>query len=941
MRLPGVAGGVGPIPSEAYDSVLKEIFISDPEFNSVEVYSTLNGNFVGEISVPGPAGLSFSPDYSQLFVGTTTPYLYVVDPVGLHVTGVIQIPASVLSNNALGTTVMPVMPLAMADGSIVLGMGYNSESGSYAGTGVVHLVLYEPVGGTFTSIDPGASGISGNPSRSLNGEYVAVYAIGNSGLGFEVYSIAAQGYLPAFAALENGGVFLAANADGSQFASVQEVVAPGTGSFCSQVNFFGGTTLQAEAQYTIDATVTGALFSRDGKYLYLMTDLSYVVVLDTRAGTPDGYMSVAMGGLLLPPPPLYDVDETYHLFGAAPGGVFVLNASQAQPTPPTAVADFPTPFADASPNVGPVSGGTQVHFIPAPAASGGSADGIANSMEAYFGSIPAPTDTVGPYSSSSNGGNFLTSTSPWARGPGPVSVVLTDANNNAVFLPEAFTYGPHLLRVEPNAASAAGGDQVTISAYGLGFFDLSDIHVSIGGTQVNMTNATLNSYASFDYPEQSVTVPVPPGTPGWADIILTTSNGADVLKRGIQYLSHEVTVAGGPYGYAVYDAVRDLFYLTGNGNTVAVFNPNTLALAQSLASNSISAGAVLGAEALTPDSSKLLVVDSTDQSVIVFDLVGGTSTSVSALLASDPANTLVQPLTILTAANNRAFVSVTPCVTDPLREINLTNLSVQARPDAASSCGAYVPYPEYGGSSADGSTIIYAGNAGQEYGVDPPGAEYIWKYVAATDAFSGPAIVNDSPWVPLEGQAAINNNGSVIALEQGTLDQRLLPLVPIVVAGQDDRLNETGSLLYTASIENMEIGLSDTRNGRLQLMLAAQNTNGAVLAPDRPLAIDPTGGQIVLGLQSGIAYFQLAVVPLAVGTVTPATASPGGTIQLNGSGFVAGTTATIGGQSASCTEVNSETLSCTVPNLTTGATSISLTNPDGQTYSFENALVVQ
>jgi len=39
--------------------------------------------------------------------------------------------------------------------------------------------------------------------------------------------------------------------------------------------------------------------------------------------------------------------------------------------------------------------------------------------------------------------NFLTATTPPAKNPGPVSVVLTDANNNTVLLPDAFTYGPH------------------------------------------------------------------------------------------------------------------------------------------------------------------------------------------------------------------------------------------------------------------------------------------------------------------------------------------------------------------------------------------------------------------------------------------------------------------------------------------------------------------
>ena len=456
-----------------------------------------------------------------------------------------------------------------------------------------------------------------------------------------------------------------------------------------------------------------------------------------------------------------------------------------------------------------------------------------------------------------------------------------------------------------------------------------------------MANATLNSYASTDYPEQSVTVPAPTGTPGWADVVLTTSNGSDTLKHGIQYLNQEVSVTGGPYSFAVYDSVRNLFYLTGSGNSVAVFNPSTRAMEQPLQSTFVSAGAVLQAMALTPDSSTLLVADATDQLVIVFNLAANTSTKVSVALPSDPSGTLLTPRTIVAAAQNRVFVSVTPCVTDPVREIDLTNLTVQARPDATSTCATYVPYPALGGGSADGSTIVYAGNSGDLFGVQPSGPEYLWRYTAASDSFSGPVIVADLPWVG--GQTALSRDGGVIALAQGVLNQQLLPLTPILQPREDARLNETGSLLYGVGLESNEIVVSDVHNGRWMLRLIAQNSKGTVigLGPIRSLAIDPTGAQIVLGLQDGIAYFQLATVPLAVGTISPAAAPSGGTIQLNGTGFVAGTIATIGGKSATCTYVNSETLSCTVPNLTAGSASISLTNPDGQTYSFENAFVVQ
>jgi len=50
---------------------------------------------------------------------------------------------------------------------------------------------------------------------------------------------------------------------------------------------------------------------------------------------------------------------------------------------------------------------------------------------------------------------------------------------------------------------------------------------------------------------------------------------------------------------------------------------------------------------------------------------------------------------------------------------------------------------------------------------------------------------------------------------------------------------------------------------------------------------------------------------------------------------------TIEGRAASCAEADSETMSCAVPNLPPGPAWMSLANPDGQTYSFENAFSVQ
>ncbi|HEV2222716.1 MAG TPA: IPT/TIG domain-containing protein [Candidatus Acidoferrales bacterium] len=931
MRLPNQGTGA-PVPDEAYDFATKQVFVSDPDVNAVEVYSTVDGHHVAEIGVPGPAGLSFSPDYKELAVGTITPYIYLIDPAALHVTAEIAIPPGQLGTDARGDTTLPVMPYAMADGSIFIGMGVTPESSSSASVAVTHLLRYVPASQTFTLEDPNASGLLSAPARSGDGKYLIFVGSNNAAQALFLYSVSVQNYVATSSALAGQSAFIAANPDGSQFASISEIAS--AGNFNSEVVFWSANLTQQGNPYTIPATVYGApIYSRDGNDLYVI-DQTLLYAVNAQTGQPAGYLGISVGSLF-PMLTLFDADENNHLFcGISPGGAVLVNASQLDTLPPPLnIPDFSGPSTEANPNVGPAGGGTQVQFIPAPAASGGSADGIADSMEAYFGLAPATQGVVAPYPASSNGGNFLTAIAPAATTSGPVSVLLTDANNNPVFLPDAYTYGPHLLRATPSAVSASGGGQVTIIGYGFGFdLSLKGTTITVGGAPVDMKKAVLNPYAGNNYPEQTITFPVPSGTPGWASIVLTTNNGTDTLNRGLQFLAAETSLPGGPFGFAVYDSVRNHFYLTENGNSVAVFDPSTHSMLAPLQSAAVSAGATLESEALTPDSNTLLVADPSNQLVLIFDLVAGTSTAVRVTLPSDGAVTLSAPMSVATATNGRVFVSLSPCIPNPVREINLTDMSVQTRPDAATSCPTYVPYPQLGGSSADGSTIIFAANNE----LQPPGPEYMWRYDDASDAFQGPILVADSPW--LAGHGAANHDGSVIALGEGTLNQRLLPLVPITqAAGLDSRLNDTGSLLYASNGNSDAVTISDTHNGRLLLLLNFPASTG----PYRPLAIDPTGQQILVATQSGLSYFKLSVVPLAVGTVSPAQGPVGTTIQLKGSGFVPGTKAQIGGQGAACSEVDSETLSCTVPNLAAGEVPITLTNPDGQSYSFEGGFSVQ
>jgi hypothetical protein len=882
---------------EVYDPALKEVFVSNPGNNAVEVFSTIDAHMVGEISVPGPSGLSFSPDYSTLVVGTITPYFYLADPLALHVTQQIEVPAAYLTNGPSMSTVMPVNPYAMADGSIMIGMGV-------VGT-ATNLIRYDRARGTFASQDPDSRGIRSFPARSGDGKSLIVTGVGQ----LLLYTAAAQAYVASSGVPSNFGAALAANADGSQFAAVLQINAPGM--FSTQVNFWG-PNLQGQGQYTNPAyPVGGGVFSRDGKYLYIILATNRIVALNTQTAAPAGYLGAVVGASSVYSQ-LFDIDENSHLFGAPLfGGMFIVNASQLASSSPAALPDFATPGSEGSANIGPLAGGGNDTFNVTPTGPGST--NTDSSMEAYFGGTPSPNDLVT--------GTSLTSVIPPGMAPGPVSVVLTDANNDVVFLPDAFTYGPHLLRVTPNAISPDGGDRITFVGYGLAPYN--------GSNPV-----------SYSYPEAAVSVAVSAGAPGWVKLTLSNSYGSDSMSRGFQYLKTEAVVKGPPFTSALYDPVRDLFYLTGSGNTVGVFDPRSKAFLTPLQSTAVSSSATFVAETLTPDSSKLLVSDPSDHSVIVFDLNSGNSAAVNILLSSDPSIPLSDPMPVVAAASNRAFVSITPCISNPVREINLADLTVHARSDAASVCTTYLLYPEYGRGSADGHTIVFAENAGQVYGFEPSGPEYVWRYDTPSDSFTGPVQIGDQPWI--EGLASLSDDGQVIALTQGTLDQRLLPLVPLQAGGVDSRLNHTGSLLYAVEgaypVAANLVSISDTHNGRLLLTMGLQANIGGSRGP---LAIDPTGDKVLVATPTGVSYFELGVIPLAVGTVSPSQGLAGTSIKIRGSGFVSSTTVQIGGQNAICTETDSETLFCTVPNLRSGQTYMTLANPDGQTYTLESAFTVQ
>jgi hypothetical protein len=134
------------------------------------------------------------------------------------------------------------------------------------------------------------------------------------------------------------------------------------------------------------------------------------------------------------------------------------------------------------------------------------------------------------------------------------------------------------------------------------------------------------------------------------------------------------------------------------------------------------------------------------------------------------------------------------------------------------------------------------------------------------------------------------------------------------------------------------IEIIDVQHAFLRMRFALSETvsNTAVAA-----AIDPAGRFIYLITSMGLTIVDLGEAPLSIGWVNPATAAPGTQVNVRGSGFNSSTTATVGGQPATVSVTDENTLTLTVPNINSGPATITLTNSGGISYSATGLLTVQ
>jgi DNA-binding beta-propeller fold protein YncE len=736
------------------------------------------------------------------------------------------------------------------------------------------------------------------------------------------------------------------NQDGSRLAAAVTV---GT---TTQVDLLS-QTLNLLGSYDA-AQSHGLVFSRDGQSVY---------VSESKNGAPE-ITVLATANLSatgeIPDPQVQaksteieDADDAHILYGVGNRGIALIDAGHPVALPSTFLSFSQVPVSQ--PDGGPNSGGTVVQLA---------GENLEVNSQVKFG-------TQLSSSVQSESATQIQAASPSNTASGPVSLTAFFPSGWLAVAPAAFSYGPEIREILPNAGKQAGGEFIAIYGFGFGS-DPSKVTVSIGGASANVQKLetlpavadSLGLDSSFPLPIERLTVVTPPGAPSNADVSITAPSGKFTLPHAFQFLqSEQVFAKAGFYKFLSYDEKRQWIYMS-NIDHLDVFD---LAASQFRGGIQPPGGpppnAQLRASALTPDGSQLVVADFGAQSIYLInpDTASGNSISVGGV----PGFANSGPARVAATNNSAAFVGLAAegssngCVTC-LGQLDLTAnpVTIQPAPQPELSLLTGAPFLA---SDLSGSHVFFS------FETAPGGPLASWDSSSPSQFATLAANANTSDLAAAaDGTFVAARTAGGLEIRSSNLGLMSSPATPELerIPGRTEvpgiALHPSGSLIYepfltgpapvSLPIAGVQGGVDivDSHTGRLRLRIMLPEPP-AMLAADSDglradfLAIDENGQRIFALTASGLTVVQLSSVPLSIGSISPAAAPGigGTTLTIRGSGFQSGTKITIGGKSASANFQDMNTLTVLTPSLPSGAQQIGLTNPNGETYSLDAAFTAQ
>ena len=412
-----------------YDPANKHLFVANRAMNRVDVFSTASQSSIAQISVPGASSADLSADGSTVWVGTALEQIVAIDTSSLRIrnryslAGLTPVPGTLFSR--------PVEVLSLSSGKALVRLRQPVSSQAL-------LALWDPATNSLTNLTSAAPALfqQGVGVLARSGDHSRVLAAANDSSG-ELAIFDSSGTVVAGPLTLGAGLIsiAAANSDSSRFA----VLSAASGS--TQLLLLDASLKQVAAY--VPAVAHGVAFSIDGNRLYLSESSSgapFVTVLDGHTAQLVGRVpDAAVQGISSE---IEDADETQLLFGLSNRGVNFVDASAPinLPSPAPVIAAAPSLI----PSEGPLAGGTSVVL-------GG--QNFTSPTQLKFGTQSASGVTV-------SGPAQIQASSPPTVTNSVVNVTAYFQSGWLAIAPDAFSYGPQILRILPNAGLNAGGDSL-------------------------------------------------------------------------------------------------------------------------------------------------------------------------------------------------------------------------------------------------------------------------------------------------------------------------------------------------------------------------------------------------------------------------------------------------------------------------------------------------
>jgi hypothetical protein len=809
-----------------YDSVHNRFFISNYALNRVDVFDATSESEIGSVLIPAPWGIDVAPDGSKMYVATAFGDIYLVDPSALSV--VQHFPSITIGPQGYAG----IEPFILSTGQLALLGGVSGLNVD----GATSFAIWDPTTNNLQVVSPGifdrpAFGNIGQMSLTAD-RSKAIIASADSDGTLGLYDPSTGTPITGQA---NGIVNeILPTPDGSRLLLTYE-----SGEF----DIYNASTLAQLGTFnsTGFGGSYGAALSSDGSTLFSTDLLGDVSAYDTTSFAQKGWVPNFEVFDSQEAIVLSATDNTGLFFGPIGHGVAFLDTTRIEP----GIAQTIFSLGFLAPGTGSTNGGTAVQ-AQVSEENASSAEDI-SSGTIYIGNVPA--------NSVSLSNSAATALTPPASTMGPADFTVVLSDGSIQLNPENFSYGPTIVELSTNAASAEGGTQGVVFGYGLGQ-QPSDVTVTVGGQAAPVTQVlpSVSPIAPYPFPMEAVLFAIPAGTAGTtATVTLTTANGSATSTTSLNYVPavQNFALQGASLMQGLHDPTRGVVYFTDQSQ-IDVFSPSTNNwLAPITISYTNGKSRLLGV-ALSPDGNTMAVSDAGNARIYLLNPSSPTSAKSFRVLTSND-NGNLQPWGLAVTNSGIVYFGSYNNESDPAGGFHQLNTSTGQITDY------YVPSLENGDAFM---RILMSPDASYVYG----------------SGGGCPSILNTSTGSIVNAitacnigdgneDMAISSDGSVL-LTSDLLTDPLLNIegdvtyvdrdvwLPLAVYGQ--KLNSDGSLVFTPLTTGIDVhdGTTGLLVYRVELPLQIVNAYDA-------LAIDDTDGLLFAITENGITEINLSSLPLA------------------------------------------------------------------------------